>query len=266
MKHTIKAIFLFFTAALLITSCSSDDPTPPKAGFTLDPSDLVQWDTSLVTDTSSGSDVPATYAVTGGEFIYLGNTIQFLEAKTYTITQTVENGDGVNSTSQTVAVGTPLNNYSLDGAVVPMTTNAFWFVPSFPEDAKRYIRMLIPISGQDNPNLIKLKPIEGLDALPGIYTWGAEEDGEARTYDAGMTDDYAGFSYNWTTNGEMGEDLKITLVYTDPADDDNNIYDIELPSYTLDYGNWNFETFTWVSEGTKELKVYYRGKIDPIDE
>ena len=137
MKHTIKTIFLFFTAALLITSCSSDDPNPPSAGFTLDPSDVVQWDTSLVVDTSTGSDVAPTYTVTGGEFIYLGNTIQFLEAKSYTITQTVENEDGVNSTSQSVVVGTPLNKYTLDGTDVPLTTNAFWFVPSFPGKIRR---------------------------------------------------------------------------------------------------------------------------------
>ena len=162
MKHTIKAILLFFTAALLISSCSSDDPTPPKAGFTLDPSDVVQWDTSLVVDASTGSDVPATYAVTGGEFIYLGNTIQFLEAKSYTITQTVENEDGIDTFAQTVVVGTPDNYYALDGTLVPMTTNAFWYLPPWPPGASRYIRMLIPISGQDNPNLIKLYPVAGI--------------------------------------------------------------------------------------------------------
>jgi hypothetical protein len=210
MKHTIKTIFLFFTAALLISSCSSDDPNPPTAGFTLDPSDVVQWDTSLVVDTSTGSDAAPTYTVTGGEFIYLGNTIQFLEAKTYTITQTVENEDGVNTSSQTVVVGTPLNKYTLDGTDVPMTTNAFWYLAPWPPGAPRYIRMLIPISGQDNPNLIKLYPIAGTDPLQGTYTW--SEDGDIGTYKAEMTQDYAGFSYGWTTNGDTGLDMVINLI------------------------------------------------------
>lgn len=262
MKHSIKTILLFFTAALLITSCSSDDPNPPKAGFTIDPTDLVQWDTALVTDTSSGSDVAPTYAVNGGEFIYLGNTIQFLEAKTYTITQTVENEDGVNSTSQSVDVGTPMNMYVLDGTEVPITTTAFWFLPPNGDNPQRYIRMLVPISGQDNPDLIKLYPIAGADPLEGTYTWA--DTGDPRTYDAGMTKDYAGFNYEWTTNGDMGDDMEIKLIYSDLNNTDNNVYDIMLTSYTLDYGQWNFATFEWISEGTKELEVYYRGKINPI--
>lgn len=262
MKHSIKTILLFITAALLITSCSSDDPNPPKAGFTIDPTDLVQWDTTLVTDTSSGSDVAPSYTVSGGEFIYLGNTIQFLEAKTYTITQTVENEDGVNSTSESVVVGTPMNKYTLDGTDVPMTTNAFWYLPPFPPGAERYIRMLIPISGQDNPNLIKLYPTAGPNPLEGTYTWGADR--EIGTYDAGFTQDYAGFSYGWTTNGDDGVDMEIKLIYTDPLDDDNDIYEITLASYTLNFGDWDFATGEWMSEGTKELAVYYRGKIDEL--
>lgn len=263
MKHAIKTILLFFTAALLITGCSSDDPNPPTAGFTIDPNDVVQWDTSLVVDTSTGSDAVPTYTVTGGEFIYLGNTIQFLEAKTYTITQTVENEDGVNSTSQSVAVGTPLSKYTLDGADVPITTNAFWYLPSFPADATKYIRILVPISGQDNPNLIKILPVAGPNSLQGTYTYGA--DGDISTYDSGMTGNYAGFSFDWTTNGDGGDDLKIDLIYTDPLDDDNNVYDITLTLYTLNSGSWNWSTGEWISEGTKELQIYYRGKIDPID-
>ena len=263
MKQSIKTLLLFFTAAFLITSCSSDDPNPPKAGFTIDPiDDLVQWNTALVTDMSSGSDVAPTYEVNGGEFIYLGNTIQFLEAKTYNITQTVENEDGANSTTQSVDVGTPMNKYVLDGTEVPITTTAFWFLPPNGDNPQRYIRMLVPISGQDNPDLIKLYPIAGPDPLQGTYTWA--NTGDPRTYDAGMTKDYAGFNYEWTTNGDEGDDMEIKLIYTDPNNADNNVYDITLTSYTLNYGQYNFTPFEWISEGTKELELHYRGKINPI--
>ncbi len=261
MKNTIKTILLFFTAALVLTSCSSDDKNPPKSGFSLSQEEIIQWDAVEVTDNSSGA-VSVEYTVTGGEFTHLGQTIQFLEAKSYTITQTVENEDGEDSSTLTVTVETPDNHYALDGTDVAIGSNAFWYLSSMP-GATPYIRVLVEISGQDNPNLLKLLPVAGPDPLEQTYTWSSE--GEVGTYEAQMTANYAGFSYDWTTKGNGGDDLKIMLVYEDHNNSDNNIYDIMLPSYTLNWGQFDWATGEIISEGTKEYSLSYRGKIDPVE-
>lgn len=262
MKHTIKTILLFFTATVLVTSCSDDDKNPPTAGFSLSNMNPVQWDSSTIASSAIAAD-EISYTVTGGEFVWVdAATIQFLDDNSYTITQTVVNADGTDTSAITVDVAEPDNNYTLDGTELPFTANAFWF-DGTAFGGTIYIRMVADVSGQDNPNLIKLFPVAGADPIEGTYTWNA--DGDIGTYDAGMTANWdGGFGYDWTTNGDDGDNLKIELVYED-NDPNKNIYDITLSSYTLNYGNWNFANFTWESDGTQPLTVSYRGPIDPAN-
>ncbi|MDH3323222.1 MAG: hypothetical protein OEM04_09545 [Flavobacteriaceae bacterium] len=261
MKTTLKTIFLFFTAAVMLTACSSDDKNPPTAGFSLSDLEPVQWDVVAIASNPTAAD-EVVYTVSGGAYEMDGNSsIQFLEANEYTVTQTVTNGDGTDMTSLTVQVEAPQNKYALDKTDMMFNTNAYWY-DATAMGGTVYIRILAEVSGQDNPNLIKLYPVSGTNPLQGTYSYNAS--GDVGTYDAGMTANYAGFSYDWTTSGEGGDDLKIELVYEDPNNSENNIYDISLSSYTLNYGNWNFSTYTFVSEGTKSFSVQYRGKIDPV--
>jgi len=260
MKNTIKTILLFFTAAILITSCDSDDKNPPTAGFSLSNMDPVQWDTSTIASSAIAAD-EISYTVTGGEFVWIdAATIQFLDDNSYTITQTVTNTDGTDTTAITVDVAEPNNTYDLDGTEMPITSNAFWYDASA-MGGTIYIRFLADVAGQDNPNLLKLYPESGPNPIQGTYTW--DDSGDIGTYDAGMTANYAGFSFDWTTKGDNGDNLKIELVYED-TNSDNNIYDITLSSYTLNYGNWDWAIPAFVSEGTKSFSVSYRGAIDPI--
>ena len=264
---TIKSIFLVFTAALIFAGCTEDPVlNPPTAQFTLSNMEPVQWDESVIISTAIGAD-EISYTVTGGNFNMVDGIIQFLDAKTYTVTQTVTNTDGTNEASVEVVVTEPNNTYTLDGTEMPLSSidnpNAFWFLSTM-TGATPYLRILADVAGQDNPNLFKFYPVTAVGSpLQGTYTWSDSKD--AGTYDAGMTANYAGFSYDWTTNGDDGTDLVIELVYEDPSSTDDNIYDIMCSSYTLNYGDWDYSTYTWMSDGTKPLVISYRGKIDPVN-
>ena len=258
MKKIIKTISLLFVFALVLISCKKDLPI---AGFSLSSLDLVRWDSTTITSTATSAE-ETTYVVAGGEYEMLdATTIQFLEVAAYTITQTATNEDGTDETSLTVNVTAPDNKYVLDGTETAITTNAYWHDASG-MGGTVYVRILINISGQDNPNLIKLYPVAGPNPLQATYTY--SDTGDIGTYDVGMTKNYAGMSYDWTTSGDGGDDFVITLVYEDPTDSDDNIYELSLPSYTLNYGQWDFGSGTFISDGTKSFTISYRGKIDPV--
>ena len=259
---TMKTILLAFVAAMVMISCS-EDPTPPVAGFSVSSDAAVQWDDVTITSTATGAD-ETTYAVTGGAYVMDDATlsIQFLDAATYTITQTATNVDGSTESMMDVVVTAPDNIYNVAGTEMPLTANAFWYDASA-MGGTVYIRMIADIAGQTNTNLIKLYPVAGPNPLEATYTFA--DDGAIGTYDAGMSYNWdGGFSYDWTTSGESGDDLVISLVYEDPNDATKNVYDITLASYTMNYGQWDFQTcFCFISDGTKSLLVSYRGVIDP---
>lgn len=267
MKQIIKTVFFIFTMSFIATSCSdSEDSNPPKAGFTLSSTDLIQWDKATISNSSVSSiDVESlTYTVSGGDYEIEGSSIQFLSSGDFTITQTIKNADGSDSTSLTVNVVAPDNVYTLDGDELAIGTsdnpNFFWF-DGTAQGGTVYLRMLGDVAGQDNPNLIKLLPVAGPNPIHGSYTW--SDSGAIGTYDVGMTANYAGFSYDWTTDsGESNDKLSIQLIYK-ASNSSNNIYEIILPSYSLNYGNWDWSEGVFKSEGTKTFSVYYRGKIDP---
>jgi WD40 repeat protein len=257
---TIKSILLVFTAALILASCSEDPVlNPPTAGFTVSDTAPTQWDEVVIISTAIAAD-DISYTVTGGNFNLVDGTIMFLEAKTYNVVQTVTNVDGTDESSVEVVVSEPDNTYILEGTEMSLTSNAFWYDASA-QGGTIYIRFLADVAGQDNPNLIKLYPVAGANPLQATYTWA--DDGTIGTYDAGMTADYAGMTYAWTTSGNDGGDLVIELVY-EGATAAENIYDITLSTYDLSYGQWDFAScFCFIPEGNYSLVVTYRGVIDP---
>lgn len=253
-----KTILLLFTVSLLLISCK-EDTNPPTAGFSLDNTDLVRWDKATVASSATAAS-ETTYTVTGGEFEVVDATIQFLEVASYTITQTVTNEDGTDETSLNVSVIAPDNKYVLEGNDVTISDNPFWY-DATAMGGTVYLRLLVD-GGLENLNLIKLYPVAGPDPLQRTYSY--SDTGGIGTYDAGMTANYAGFNYDWTTSGNGGDDFVIELVYEDTTNSDNNIYQLTLPSYTLNYGNWDFATGTFIGIGTKSFSLTYRGKIDPV--
>ena len=263
MKTMIKTFLFLFMTAVIFTSCSSDDSNPPTAKFTVSDDNPTKWDkVVIISQAIEAGEV--TYSVSGGTYDMANDysSIVFFEDKTYTITQTAKNDDGTDTASISVVVTSPENEYLLDGTALPVTDNAF-FWDATAMGGTVYIRMLGEVSGQDNPNLIKLFPVPGTNPWQGNYTWGS--DGDIGTYDAAMTANYAGMSWDWTTKGDSGNDLKIELIYEDSNDSKDNIYDITLLSYTLNYGNYTADWTAFISEGTKPLSLYYRGKIDPVE-
>ena len=151
------------------------------------------------------------------------------------------------------------NEFTIDGTTTAITKAPFW-VAANPAHGilNDYIRFENPISGGSTVDLFKLTPISGTNPLEGSYTY--SNSGDVNTYNLVHTHNQEGFSYDWTTNGESGSVLEIEFI--DEGASTGNIYDISISKFTLDYGNWDFATFTWVSEGTKELVFHYRGVID----
>ncbi len=258
MKNYLKTILLFFVASAVLISCSDDDVTPPTAGFTLSDSEPTQWDEVTITSTAVEA-IDITYTITGGDYELNGNIIEFLEAKNYTITQSVQNTGGADTSTLIVEVD-PYNTFSLDGEDnIEFTKPPFW-VAANPAHRilNAYIRFENPIAGGATVDLFKITPITGAtDPLEGTYSFSKTAD--KGTYKIVHTHNQEGMKYDWTTNGEGGSDLVIKLIKDNGGAD--NIYDITITSFTLDYGNWDFATFTWVSEGKKTLVFHYRGVI-----
>ena len=119
-----------------------------------------------------------------------------------------------------------------------------------------YLRLLTPVAGQDNPDLLKLYPVQGLGTLAQTYTWSA--DGATGTYDEGYTANYAGFNYDWTAIGKTGsQNLVIEEVAT-------GIYKI-TGDMILSVGDFDFSTGEFIETGTETLTLSYVGAITPLE-
>ncbi|NOQ92121.1 MAG: hypothetical protein GQ552_05315 [Flavobacteriaceae bacterium] len=257
MKNYLKLLAFFLMASVTLTSCSDDDETPPTAGFSLSSTDITQWDSVDIISSATGSN-SVSYTVTGGEYEMEGTTIEFFGAGSYTIVQTATNSGGSDTSTLTVDV-VVYNKFSLDGVNTEFTKAPFWVVANPAHGILNdYIRFENPIAGGSTVDLFKITPISGTNPLEGSYTYDAS--GEIGTYKIVHTHNQEGFSYDWTTNGESGSVLEIELI--EEGASTGNVYDIKISKFTLDYGNWDFATFTWVSEGNKELVFHYRGVID----
>jgi PKD repeat protein len=257
MKNYLKTILFFFVASVALISCSDDDVTPPTAGFTLSDTEPTQWDEVMIISNPIAADA-IEYTVSGGDFELTTSSIIFEEKGTYTVTQIVTNEGGSDTTSLTVEVD-PYNTFDLDGKVVEFTEPPFWVAANPAHGIMNdYIRFENPIAGGTTVDLFKITPIVGIASpLEGSYTYNVSAD--EGTYKIVHTHNQEGFKYDWTTNGESGSDLVITLIEDKGGAD--NIYDITITNFNLNYGNWDFATFTWVTEGNKILIFHYRGAI-----
>ncbi len=180
-----------------------------------------------------------------------------MTAGAVTVKLTATNGDGSNLTEQTIVVNAPDNHYMLDDTKYSITSDVFWYQSSMGGDP--YLRLLTPVDGQDNPDLLKLYPNKGLGDLAGTYTWESMygDNFTEGNYDQGYTADYAGMAYAWTSIGKTGSsDLVIQEVET-------GVYKI-TGDMILSVGTWDWETGEFTETGTKNLTINYVGAITPL--
>ncbi|MCB0504040.1 MAG: hypothetical protein KDC58_00920 [Cyclobacteriaceae bacterium] len=268
MKKTIRAIFVLVAATLILAGCKKDEKNPPVAGFTVSNETLVQWDKATITSTATGAD-EETYEVTGGAFEMdeATLTIQFLEAATYTITQTATNVDGTVEASQDVTVTEPDNTYNMSAygtSDLPINGDAYWF-------SATQIRM----DGegettQETDNTVKTSVEMGLDPFYGSgtrnYVFDAE--GGSGTYIGEFTH-YPATGDAWDAawgfgTTSAGDGLEVTLIYAPEgaSDESDYVYDITMSKTTIDGyydGGFGFH------EETSFLTYKYRGKITPLE-
>ena len=263
---TIKSILLVFTAALILASCS-DDPVlvPPTAGFTVSDTAPTQWDEVVIISTAIEAD-EITYTVTGGAFgpDVVTGPIQFLDAATYTITQTVTNVDGTDESSVEVVVSAPINTYNMDfysDNDLTINGDAYWFSAS-------QIRLNGEgVTAQETDNTVKVSPDMGIDPFHGTgtrnYTFNADGGpgtyiGEFTHYPATGTSFDAAWGFGLTS---AGDGLEVTLVY-EGATEADNVYDVTMSNTTIDgYYDGTFTQFLT----TGIVSVKYRGKITPVE-
>lgn len=241
-----------------LTSCT-DDPVLPVADFSYAPADITVWD--VVTFTNSTKEA-TTYAWDFGDGSTSSDenpTHVYTAAGDFTVTLKATNADGENEATQTITIGKHENYYMLGSDKFVVDSSLFWYASS--QGGDPYIRLLTPVTGQDNPDLLKIFVNKGLHDLPGTYTWmstsmmGSSPDVDQ--YDMGYTANYAGMSYDYTTDGNTaGNDL----VVTELAD---GVYQIE-GQVTLNTGNWNFATMEFESLGEVTLQLHYIGDITPL--
>ncbi len=266
MKNTMKTMLLFFAATLILASCKEDEKIPPVAGFTLDNETFVQWDKATITSTATGA-TETTYAVAGGkvEIDEATGVIQFLEALTYKITQTVTNADGTVETSQDITVTAPVNTYNFnflsDNAL--SLDSAYWFLSGE--------TLQIRFNGQgesaqETSNVAKVIPVTGPDALSGSgtrsYTFSDADPLPIGTYTTQFTH-YSATGTSWEGAWFFpisGTGLDITLVYEDPSNSADNVYDIILKDTTYDSYFLGFSSV----DGDGTLTIAFRGIIKPI--
>jgi len=254
MKKLMKTgsiLILVIALAFAFDGCKKE--VLPTASFTYAPTDITQYDEVQFTSTSSDAD-SYMWDFGGGLTLTEANPlIQFMSAGTVTVKLTATNGDGSNTTQQTITVNPPDNHYMLNDTNFAITADFFWYQSSMGGDP--YLRLLTPVDGQDNPDLLKLYPNKGLGDLAQTYTWSA--DGGEGTYDQGYTANYAGMAYDWTAIGKTGSsDLVIEEVET-------GVYKIN-GDMILSVGYYDWDTGEFTETSTKTLTINYVGAITPL--
>jgi PKD repeat protein len=247
-----KKIRLFLTAAIVsavMVSCA-DDPVIPAAGFTYDPAEVTQYDEVTFTNTSTDANSYLWNFGDGETSTEMSPVHMFTSAGSVTVTLTATNADGDNDATQSITVAEPNNYYQIDDTTYTIDAEMFWYVSGMGGDP--YIRLLTTVAGQDTPDLLKLYPNKGLDALPGTYTWDSET--PEGTYDCGYTAGYAGMSYAWTAIGKTGSgDLVITELVI-------GVYKFEA-EVVLSLGYFDFGEGVFIETGTANLTLEYIGGV-----
>ena len=179
----------------------------------------------------------------------------FLTSGDFVVKLTATNDYISNEVEQTITVTARDNHYMLDAVKIVITDNApfFWYQSSMGGDP--YLRCISVVTGQDNPDLIKLYPNKGLGDLAQTYTWDSAN--PVGTYNHGYTANYAGMAYDWTAIGKTGSgDLVIEKVDTD-------IYKI-AGTMILSVGSYDWGTGVFTETSTKNLTIDYVGAITAL--
>ncbi|KPL16083.1 MAG: hypothetical protein AMS23_03820 [Bacteroides sp. SM1_62] len=250
MKKSVRLVFTALLFAAFLAGCEN----LPTTGFTFEPTDITAYDTVFFTNTSTDAD---SYTWDFGD-----NTTSteenpthiYTASGTYNVKLIASNEDGNTEMSQSLTVNDPHNYYILNGKEYVIDSLMFWY--QAPQGGDPYIRLLTPVAGQDNPDLLKLYPNKGLGELPGTYTW--DSDNPAGTYDAGYTSNYAGMVYDSTALGKTGSgDLVITELGT-------GVYLFEA-DIVLSFGDYDWGgTFEFIPTSTANLTLEYIGEITPL--
>jgi PKD repeat protein len=250
-----RIYYLFIAISIMVISLSScEDPILPTADFTFSPAEVEIYQEVTFTNTSSDSDSFAWDFGDGESSTEENPTHVYTTGGTYTVKLIASNIEGSETAIKDITVTVPANVYTLDDVQYDITTDMFWYQSAMP-GSSAYIRLLTDVSGQDNPDLLKLYPNKGLNELPGTYTWDAEN--PEGTYDFGYTANYAGMAYDWTAIGKTGSQ---NLVVTEL---ESGIYKIEMTGI-LSVGSYDFSTGEFTETGTKDLELFYLGAITPL--
>ena len=256
MKNLIKTgSILILVLALAFTFDGCKKETLPTASFTYEPANVMQYEEVQFTSTSK--DANSYLWDFGNQQVSTESSllVTFMTAGTVDVKLTATNGDGSNSTTQTITINPPDNHYMLDDIKYAITTDFFWF--QSPMGGDPYLRLITDVPGQDTvQDLLKLYPNKGVNELPQTYPW--SDSGDAGTYDHGYTADYDGsFNYDWTAIGKTGStELVIQEVET-------GVYKI-TGDMILSVGFYDWETGLFTETGTKTLTVNYVGAITPL--
>ena len=255
LMKTGSILILVMAFALAFDGCKKE--VLPTAGFTYAPSDVMQYEEVQFTSTSKDAD-SYTWDFGNQQVSTEANPkVTFMTAGTATVKLTATNGDGSNTTEQTITVNPPDNHYMLDDTKFAITTDMFWYSAM----GSTYIRLLTNETEADTlPDLLKLYPNYGLGELPGTYTWLTKGDtinDHVGTYDFGYTAKYAGMAYDWTAIGKTGSgDLYIQEVET-------GIFQIK-GDMILSVGTYDWGTGEFTETSTKDLTLNYVGAITPL--
>lgn len=240
-------VFIF---AALLAGCEN----LPTADFTFDPTDITAYDTVTFTNTSTDADSYAWDFGDNNTSAEVSPTHIYKASGTYTVKLVASNEDGDAEMSKELTVNDPHNYYTLKGTEYIIDSEMFWY--QAPQGGDPYIRLLTTISGQANPELLKLYPNKGLGELPGTYTWNSEK--PVGTYDAGYTFNYAGMVYDSTAVGKEGSgDLVITEL-------DDGVYSFEV-EVVLSIGDYDWGgTYEFIETSTANFTLEYIGGITPL--
>ena len=240
--------------AVILTALLCGCEKLPTVDFTFDPLEITVYDTVTFTNASTDADSYAWDFGDGTTSTDASPTHIFMASGAFTVKLVASNEDGDKETSQSLTVNDPHNYYTIDGTEFVIDSDMFWY--QAPQGGDPYIRLLTPVSGQDNPDLLKLYPNKGLGELPGTYTWDGEN--PVGTYDVGYTFNYAGMAYDSTAMGKTGSG---NLVITEL---DDGVYKFEAES-VLSIGDYDWGgTYEFIETSTGNLVLEYIGGITPL--
>lgn len=150
--------------------------------------------------------------------------------------------------------------YALDGKSFPIRSELFW-EETGAESRPDQIRLREPVPGSSVYDLVILTPISGSGDLEGSYVY--SKTGDIGTYDLIFVHGVnADDDFEWTTNGESGSRLEIAKV---GKVDGRMVYTLQISSFRLNCGYWNYLAGEWVSIDFKEFIYQYQGPIAEAD-